>query len=117
MLGPKTEVVRSGAYRRLVASFPCVCCGREGRSQAAHATYGRGLGQKASDLELFPLCADGPATIGCHSAHDRLLGMSRETRREREVEYIAKTQDRAIQASWDDWRVRSLLERIGLVRP
>ena len=114
---PKTPTVRSEPYRRLVASFPCVNCGLHGRSQAAHANYGRGLGQKASDLELFPLCADGPATIGCHSSHDRLLGMTRETRREREREYISKTHEQAIAASWGDWRVRALLERIGLVKP
>lgn len=85
-------------------------------SQAAHANYGRGLGQKASDLELFPLCADGPGRAGCHSKHDRLTGMTREQRREREGDYIAATHDLVIKASWGDWRIRSLLERIGLVK-
>jgi hypothetical protein len=116
MLGPKTKPVRSEAYRKLVASMPCVCCGIQGRSQAAHANSGRGLGQKAPDTELFPLCADSPGSLGCHSHFDRLIGMTLERRRELEREYIAKTHEKAIEASWSDWRVRALLERIGLVR-
>lgn len=117
MLGPKTSPLRSEAYRKLIASFPCIQCGRHGNSQAAHQNYGRGLGQKQSDLNLFPLCADGIGYVGCHSAHDRLIGMTLDERREREVDYVSRTQDMAIRASWDDWRVRALLERIGLVRP
>jgi hypothetical protein len=42
--------------------------------------------------------------------------MTLERRRELEREYIAKTHEKAIEASWSDWRVRALLERIGLVR-
>ena len=51
------------AYRRAVASLCCVNCGLEGRSQAAHANgieYGKGMGRKADDSAIFPLCADGP---------------------------------------------------------
>lgn len=117
MLGPKVAAIRSEAYRRLIASFPCVSCGVHGRSQAAHANQGRGLGQKASDLDLFPLCADGPGHRGCHSKHDQLIGITRDTRRELETRYIEETRERAIRHSWDDWRVRSTLERVGLVKP
>ena len=112
----KTAPIRSEAYRRLIASFPCIQCGRHGNSQAAHQNSGRGLGQKQSDLNIFPLCADGLGHVGCHSAHDQLRGMTLDERRGREVEYVSRTQDMAIRASWDDWRVRALLERIGLVK-
>ena len=67
---PKTRPVRDEAYRRLVAALPCVSCGAHGRSQAAHGpSLGRGI--KASDMECFPLCADGPGRVGCHSRFDQ----------------------------------------------
>lgn len=116
MLVPKSRPVRSEAYRRLVASLPCIMCGKHGRSQAAHANSGRGLGQKSPDLDLFPLCADGPGEHGCHSRFDRLIDMTLERRRALEREYIAKTHEMAIRSSWDDWRIRSILERIGLIK-
>jgi hypothetical protein len=42
--------------------------------------------------------------------------MTLERRRELEREYIAKTHEKAIQMSWDDRRIRGLLERIALVK-
>lgn len=88
----KDEPVRSESYRRWVSSLPCIVCGIEGYTQAAHPNQGRGLGQKASDLECFPLCATRPGHMGHHAEHDMLIEMTLAKRRELELQYIAKTQ-------------------------
>jgi hypothetical protein len=41
--------------------MPCIACGVEGRSEAAHTGTGGGMSQKASDYSCVPLCAD------CHT--------------------------------------------------
>ncbi len=90
---PKTEYVRDESYRRFVASLPCFECGIAGISQAAHSNQGgagKGLSIKASDAFLFPLCADQPLRVGCHSKHDRLIGMSGDERDAREAGYLAR---------------------------
>ena len=56
----KSAPVRNEAYRRLVAAMPCVICGMVGYGQAAHGSAGKGMGIKASDLELSCLCTDRP---------------------------------------------------------
>lgn len=61
----------SEAYRRLVASLPCYYCRIEGRSQAAHPNSGKAKGVKLSDVDCFPLCADSPGFVGCHSQFDQ----------------------------------------------
>lgn len=67
---PKARPARDEPYRRRVAALPCIHCGIEGYSQAAHGpTLGRGI--KASDLETFPLCAARPGAEGCHAAFDQ----------------------------------------------
>lgn len=66
----KEAPVRSEKYRRLVAAMPCIHCGIAGRSQAAHVPPS-GKGIKQDDRETFPLCADGPGTIGCHARFDQ----------------------------------------------
>ena len=81
---PKHDYVRDEGYRRFVASLPCFACGRIGRSQAAHSNAesdGKGGAIKASDAALFPLCADEPGAIGCHT---------RNQRRAREVGFIER---------------------------
>lgn len=83
---------RVESYRRWVATLPCACCGIEGHSQAAHPNQGRGLGQKASDLEVFPLCSSRPGHQGCHVLHDTLVDMTLEMRRGLERIYIERTQ-------------------------
>lgn len=66
----KSAPVRSEAYRRLVASLPCVACGIQGYSQAAHLPpEARGL--KQSDLLAFPLCCARIGVPGCHQDYDR----------------------------------------------
>jgi hypothetical protein len=67
-------------------------CQIEGFSQAAHPNFGRGLGQKASDMDCFPLCATRPGHMGHHAEHDLLVEMTLDERRELELQYIAKTQ-------------------------
>lgn len=92
MLYPKARIVRSEKHRRWVASLPCIACGVEGFSQAAHANHGKGLGMKTCDTHTFPLCAPHWGLIGCHQQHDLCIDMSRDERRELEARYIAQTQ-------------------------
>ncbi len=65
----KCNPVRSKKWRQYVASLPCVGCGIEGYSQAAHVR-GLGLGIKASDHECVPLCCARPGVPGCHAEYD-----------------------------------------------
>ena len=90
---PKADPVRDEAYRRLVAALPCIACGKAGRSQAAHGpALGKGI--KASDLELFPLCADEPGAIGCHTKFDTYVFFKAEARREVAAAWAAQTRAR-----------------------
>jgi hypothetical protein len=93
----KAVPVRNEAYRRLVAAMPCVICGMVGYGQAAHGSAGKGMGIKASDLELFCLCADRPGVRGCHSLLDQGALFTKAVRRELEPVWAADTQ-RRIQA-------------------
>jgi len=92
---PKTEPVRSEAYRRLVAALPCAHCGIEGLSQHAHTNAGKAKGRKACDLDAMPLCADSPGRVGCHSRFDRyeLMPGGREAHIEQGRLWIAQTRD------------------------
>ena len=54
---PKAATVRSEAYRRAVASLPCINCGVPGHSQCAHSNSGKGAGIKAVRRELEPVWA------------------------------------------------------------
>lgn len=67
---PKTEAVRSEAYRRLVAAMPCKACGIQGYSQAAHLPPD-GKGVKQDDRLIFPLCCTRPGITGCHVDYDQ----------------------------------------------
>jgi hypothetical protein len=52
--------IRNKPYLNYVASLPCVRCGCEPAGEAHHVIdvgYG-GMGTKASDLWVFPLCCD-----------------------------------------------------------
>jgi hypothetical protein len=88
---PKDAPVRSEAYRRLVAHFPCKHCGIAGYSQAAHGSEGKGMAIKASDLELFPLCCDRPGVRGCHALLDQGALFPKEARRLMEAAWAADT--------------------------
>lgn len=83
--------MRSASYLRRVAALPCVYCGVEGWSQAAHANTGKGVGIKASDLDTFPLCADRQEIRGCHSLFDQGALFRKQDRREIERRWISWT--------------------------
>lgn len=91
---PKDDPVRSEAYRRAVASLPCVICGVSGFSQAAHGSEGKGMAIKACDLTLFPSCCDRPGVRGCHAKLDQGAMFSKAARREMEPAWAADTRRR-----------------------
>ena len=66
----KAAPVRSEAYRRAVASLPCIACGIQGYSQAAHLPP-EAKGMKQSDLLTFPLCCTRVGIAGCHQDYDQ----------------------------------------------
>ena len=95
----KAAPARSEAYRRAVASLPCINCGVPGYSQCAHSNSGKGAGIKASDLDSFPLCtvhpgADGRLVQGCHENFDQGALFTKAVRRELEPVWAADTQRR-----------------------
>lgn len=92
----KSAPVRSEAYRRAVATLPCVICGVPGYSQAAHANTGKGMGLKACDLTCFPACGPRPGIHGCHAALDQGALFTKAVRRELEPVWAADTQRRIL---------------------
>ena len=66
----KAAPVRNEAYRRAVASLPCIACGIQGYSQAAHLPP-EAKGMKQSDLLTFPLCCTRVGIAGCHQDYDQ----------------------------------------------
>jgi hypothetical protein len=52
---------RDDEYRAWIRTLPCVGCGREGRSEAAHTGTDGGMSTKASDYSCVPLCTE------CHT--------------------------------------------------
>lgn len=95
----KDDPVRSEAYRRLVAIFPCKACGIAGYSQAAHINRaGKGMGLKADDRDTAPLCADRPGVVGCHTRFDRYELFTADVAEVVMTAWIADTQ-RQIQAA------------------
>ena len=67
----KDNPLKSERYRRLVASLPCINCGRVGHSQHAHTNALKAKGMKNDDRDAMPLCADDYGILGCHSRFDR----------------------------------------------
>ena len=70
MMFPKENVIRSEKYRRLVAQLPCMSCGIDGYSQAAHPPP-TANGRKEDDRECFPLCCTRIGELGCHASFDQ----------------------------------------------
>jgi hypothetical protein len=93
----KDQPLRSQAYRRWVASLPCIACGIVGYSQCAHANGG-GMGTKDSDLRTFALCCTRPGHMGCHMQFDLCIDMTQAQRRELTEDYVSRTQAMALQA-------------------
>lgn len=52
---------RDQAYLAWIREMPCLACGTEGRSEAAHTGDDGGMSMKASDYSCVPLCSD------CHT--------------------------------------------------
>ena len=92
---PKAEPYRSEPYRRWVASLPCIHCGREGISQAAHSDTGKGMSIKSCDSTCIPLCADIPGRWGCHQMFGASGDMIQAHRRHLETAYMLAVQKRA----------------------
>lgn len=97
---PKEDAVRSEPYRRLVAALPCINCGKQGRSQAAHPPP-TGKGIKEDDRECFPLCCDGPRYRGCHPKFDASELVPRAQMRQQAQEWGIQT--RAQITAMGDW--------------
>ena len=89
---PKTVTVDHKGYRRLVAALPCIRCLRIG-CQAAHPNTNKGAGYKTDDRLIFPLCADGPGRVGCHTLFDQRALYSKEVRRELEPKWGRLTRE------------------------
>src|SRR5690606_16162925 len=81
----KLTRLRSEKHRRNVSQLACVCCGRPGPSQCAHANATKGFGVKACDSLTFPLCPD------CHRLHDQGGIYTKSERWRREWEYVDAT--------------------------
>jgi hypothetical protein len=100
---PKVPVFRSEPYRRFVSGFACFACGVERHSQCAHSNqskHGKAGSRKASDVFTWPLCADWVGKIGCHTAHDLCLEMSKAERDAIEDRYIERMHLKAAHAGW-----------------
>lgn len=88
---PKLMKFRSENLRRAVTQLPCMNCGVERFTQAAHVNFSKGMGIKASDAALAALCSDRPGVRGCHSLLDQGGIFTKEERRAFECEMVAKT--------------------------
>lgn len=90
---PKDEPKRSRPYREWVASLPCARCGVLKYSQAAHPNgQGKGMGIKACDSLVFPLCCVRPIVLGCHYLLDQHLLGGRAEEQVLEARWTASTQ-------------------------
>jgi hypothetical protein len=92
---PKENAVYSEPYRRLVAAMPCIVCGLEGHSQAAHPPP-TAKGRKEDDRLTFPLCtihpgASGDLVQGCHFEFDQMQMVPREDMRHVAGHFAAQT--------------------------
>lgn len=88
---PKEPPLRSEKYRRAVAALPCIRCGVEGYSQAAHADQGKAMQFKSDDRTCYPACASRPGVRGCHDIIGASGAIPQAMRRELEKEYAAST--------------------------
>lgn len=92
----KDNPVRSQQYLRTVASLPCIACGIQGHSQAAHLPP-EAKGMKQSDLLTFPLCCTRVGIPGCHQDYDQYRLFPRDAAMAVGRAWVADTQ-RRIQA-------------------
>lgn len=102
----KSRPYRSEKHRRLIASLPCIACGLEGFTQAAHRNEGKGLAIKACDSQMMPLC------YRCHSDIDQGGKMDRETRRTIELAYVKATRQTLINRNLWSEEVEAAFQKI-----
>lgn len=100
LIFPKPATYRDPRLRELVAQLPCVNCGIEGRTQAAHLNIGKGMGTKASDAAIAALCFSGIDWQGCHESYDQGRDMSREERRAFGYRVVALTYVALLERGW-----------------
>jgi hypothetical protein len=91
LIFPKSMTFRSEDLRRAVATLPCICCGIQGWTQAAHANQGKGGALKASDAAIAALCGTRPGVRGCHAMLDSGGVLEKAERRVFELEMVALT--------------------------
>lgn len=82
----KPDRYYSEAWRRAVASLPCVLCGKEGDTQCAHRNEGKAGGKKLMDD-----CWTAALCTACHREIDQGKQWSRETKRETMIHAILLT--------------------------
>ncbi len=58
---PRKGPERSEPYKAWIRTLPCLACGIEGQSEAAHTGTDGGMRMKASDFSCVPLCPN------CHT--------------------------------------------------
>lgn len=75
---PKERYFHSEAWRRAVASLPCVLCGKHDDTQCAHRNEGKAAGKKLMDD-----CWCAALCTACHRGIDQGKDFDREERRER----------------------------------
>ena len=75
---PKEHYFHSEAWRRAVASLPCVLCGKHDETQCAHRNEGKAGGKKLMDD-----CWTAALCVTCHGAIDQGKDFDREERRAR----------------------------------
>lgn len=85
MMLTKLNYFRSEKHRKNVASLPCIACGIEGSTQAAHRNFGKGFSLKSCDSQMMPLC------FSCHSEIDQGGNLDRDTRRTIELAFVKAT--------------------------
>jgi hypothetical protein len=71
--------VTGDEYKRRVRALHCAACGCAPPCEANHVTFGRGVGQRSSDFDTFPLCLLCHREFTDHSG--RFRGWSKARRR------------------------------------
>ena len=102
----KPSRLRSSFHRKIVASLPCIACGLEGYTQAAHRNEGKGMGIKACDSQMMPLC------VSCHRELDQGGKLDRETRRTIERAYVKTTRQILINRNLWSPEVEAAYQRV-----
>lgn len=111
------SVFRSEQHRRNVAALPCLSCGAQKRSQAAHlnfAALGKGMGIKLSDALCVPLCADSLGRRGCHSLLDQGGVYDKATAKTLQLKWLHQTRDELkAQGKWPEAAEADVVRLVG----